>query len=431
MPSSLDIESSSDDDGFFAPRAFPKKKVAPKKIDADTEKKIILQRIAAGQPISTSHKNDKKRKQRKRDTLKSKEKRQNKTFGASASTVIDIDDKAHKAVDELKLDVADKIISLNNIGWIKGTKKQKYLCYPAIVHGEEDSIARILLKDVKSKSKVPLLKVQIIGSAYRYANKYDKIPYSRWIPFTEGDNEKLLLEFLKHVSKQSHFKDNLFALKVEEFVIQKIWRKVRDQEEREVQRRKKEEEQKADASASSVSVADVSPAMVSQEYLDPNQSCSSDSNDDDESDNNLPSPGRVIKKRTRICLNDEIEFYNVMATHGDPLQLQRARVVGIKTDKRYPLILSNTIMLLPSEHLIRILPDGNWQPINTFILRKSGKQSIVEGGMRDNVERFKKVGAAIEEAAKDYWKNQSNETNSDDKAKSLRTSGSSIRRCAH
>ena len=120
-----------------------------------------------------------------------------------------------------------------------------------------------------------------------------------------------------------------------------------------------------------------------------------------------------------------------MATHGDPLQLQRARVVGIKTDKRYPLILSNTILLLPSEHLIRILPDGNWQPINTFILRKSGKQSIVEGGMRDNVERFKKVGAAIEEAAKDYWKNQSNETNSDDEAKSLRTSGSSIRRCAH
>lgn len=455
MSSSLDAidsDDSDEDENFFAPPAFPKKKKVAPKINAEAAKKM-MEKIASGLPISDT----KKRKQRKisnnggRD-LKSKQKRRRITIGACTSsgsgitsetdgankntstiskteTTNDTNDRrkdpnwislqAMRTVDELKLDVADKITSLENVGWIKATKNKKFY-YPAVLHRSDDSFVRILLKD-KNKSKsghvggTQQLKAQIIGFGYRYSLQYENIPYSRWIPYTKGDaddsddNEKKLTKFLKSISRQSNFQGDLLALKIEEYAIKKIWSKVRNQQDRYEQEKKKQQEEDEKKKAP-VHV----PAVVSQEYPCCHDQSSSSSDDDDDGDDGIdpPSPGRRRKgkKTTRLCVNDEIEFYSLMATNGDPSELRRARIVGIRPKgRRNRLLLSNNTMPLPESHPVRLLPDGTWKPIECYRLRKAGIQNIAEAGLKNNVSTFKRVQKDIIQAADDYWKKQQEE----------------------
>jgi len=435
MQTSLDKDSDSDDDNFFAPRAFPKSK--KDSISTDTiATKEIFERIAAGQPITPINKKTKiggKRKQQKKSTVVSKKSKQRRKTNDAAK--IDdrhndpqwIENQARRTVEEeLKLDVADKITDLQDIGWIRD-KKNKKLFRPAIL-SQHHTVAKILLQDRKKpgrRSVIKPLDVQYIGATWNDALKYTQVPYSRWVSFADGsncENEKRLESFVKYISKLSPFKDNLLAVKIEEYAVKKImWEKVQTQQD---EKRRREEEEKETTVKES---ATASPVMVSQEDLDHSSSFDSfhDNKDvteataeiqdsDSESDNaELSSPGRR-KKRKALLVDDEIEFHHVLATHGDPSQLQRAHVVGIRPDNpSYPLLLSNTIMPLPSSHLVRCLPDGNWRPIKDFLLRKAGIQNIAKAGMNDVVEKFKKVGDEIAQVADDFWKDQSEETSSD------------------
>jgi len=430
---SLDNDSDSDDDNFFAPRAFPKSKNNSISTVDTINVKEIIERIAAGQPITPINKKPKKgrkRQQQKKSTVVSKKSKQRWETNDTAK-INDrhndpqwIENQAHRTVEEeLILDVADKISDLQDIGWIRDTKNKK-LFYPAILP-QNHTVAKILLKDRKKfgrRSTIKPLDVQYIGATWKDALKYTQIPCSRWISFADGtncENEKRLESFVKYISKLSLFKDNLLAVKTEEYAVRKImWEKVQTQQE---EKRRRQEEEKETVGVS----ATASPVMVSQEDLDHSSSFDSfhDNKDvteaatemqDSESDDaDLPSPGRR-KKRKALLLDDEIEFHHVLATHGDPSQLQRAHVIGIRPDNpSYPLLLSNAIIPLPSSHLVRCLPDGNWRPIKDFLLRKAGIQNIAKAGMNTVVAKFKKVGEEIAQAEDDFWKDQSEESSSD------------------
>ena len=437
--SDIDLDSDSDDENFFGPRAFPKPKISNSLANIIAAKETI-ERIASGKPITPSIKNEQTKKVRRRRPQKKKSTNQvektNDIVADKYSDPVWIEKQARITVEEeLKLDVTDKITNLQEIGWVKTTKKSKWSkegFHPAIL-SKHQSAARILLKKNKRKrSSIPPLTVQYIGASWKMAMNYDQIPVSRWIPFTNGtdsDNEKKLQDHIKYnISKLKDFKDDLVAVKTEEYAIRKLWEKVRTQQETAEHQRQEEEKETAAAAAAA------SPVMVSQE--DPaDLSSSSDTchdskevtrppptaakktqdsdsdSDDDDNGPELPSPGRRrTTKRSALRLNDEIEFYHILATTGDPTQLQRATIVGIRPENTtYPLLLSNTTMPLPSSHLVRRLPDGCWEPIKEFLLFTEGIQNIAEAGLKDNIQRFKKVRGEINQASKDFWKNQGEE----------------------
>ena len=66
-------------------------------------------------------------------------------------------------------------------------------------------------------------------------------------------------------------------------------------------------------------------------------------------------------------------------------------------------------MPLPSSHLVRRLPNGCWEQIKEFLLFTEGIQNIAEAGLKDNIQRFQKVRGEINQASKDFWKNQGEE----------------------
>jgi hypothetical protein len=199
-----------------------------------------------------------------------------------------------------------------------------------------------------------------------------------------------------------------------------LWEKVRTQQEAEHHRQEEEKETAAAASPVMVSQEDPANLSSSSDICHDNKDVTlpttaaktqdSDSDSDDDNSPEIPSPGRRTTKRSALRLNDEIEFYHVLATTGDPTQLQRATIVGIRPENTtYPLLLSNKTMPLPSSHLVRRLPDGCWEQIKEFILLTEGIQNIAEAGLKDNIQRFKKVRGEINQASKDFWKNQSEE----------------------
>jgi hypothetical protein len=66
-------------------------------------------------------------------------------------------------------------------------------------------------------------------------------------------------------------------------------------------------------------------------------------------------------------------------------------------------------MPLPLSHLIRRLPDGCWEQIKKNLLSTEGIQNIAEAGLKDNIQRFKKVCGEINQASKNFWKDQREE----------------------
>ena len=133
-----------------------------------------------------------------------------------------------------------------------------------------------------------------------------------------------------------------------------------------------------------------------------NEDNDDDSDDLDDDDKIYYSPGKA--PLIELNVGDKIQFYHETATHGDSSSLKSSVVEGIRPDERFILNLTSG-NFLPPYHLIRILPDGYWRPIDEFTLEKSGEQRWQGGEMRDDIERYKKVSAAIDKETKSYWSN--------------------------
>ena len=438
--STLSSDSDSDDDDdFFKPPVFaqPKQKKKPELLTPIK----VLEQIAIGitktKPITPIKNEEEKKSGSKRPgsysssaaaaaaAAKKSKKRarrvKTKTDDAYEKLKAErqkdpkwIEKQARKTVEEvLRLDVVENVTDLNDIGWYQYLKKGKTLeFYPAIL-SKNNAEARILLKNKTTNKNT---KVQYIGVAWKDALKYEQIALSKWIPYTKGndsENEKRLQNFVKHISKTSLFANNLVGLKIEELAVRKMWEKVRIQAEH---RQREDEKETAEAQAAAAEAADTLPPVSVTQDSDNNSHCgkneaavySDDDDDDDDDDEHLLSPGKKRAKRTSLRLNDEIEFYELMGTFGDPSQLRSATVVGVRPDDSlYPLLISNTTIPLPGTHLVRRLPDGYWQPINDFLFLKEGVQSMtaIGSGFYDNVKKMRKVKAAIAQATDDFWKN--------------------------
>jgi len=336
-----------------------------------------------------------------------------------------IETEARKTVEEeLRLDVVNKIADWNDIGWYcKAPKKGKaVLFYPAILSKKNNSQARILLKGKGKRSKTKTIKIQYIGATYRHALSHDEIAFSKWISLsnsTDSENEQRLQNFIKNISKTPQFKNNLLDLTIEKFAVRKMWQKVRNNVE---ERQREEEEEERTSKRTTVSLATGTATATATALPSVPVTQDSDSNshnsgtgsnsdpDDDEGydDGVLYSPGRKQKtQKISLRVGDEIEFYELMGTYGNPLSLRKEAVVGVQPrDKKHPVILSNTLVPLPANHQVRRLPDGCWQPIHDFSLRRAGIQSLAErgSGLHKVTNKLRTINSQVKKAAKDFWK---------------------------
>ena len=338
-----------------------------------------------------------------------------------------IETQARKTVDEiLRLDVVDKITDFNHIGWYRFTTKtsKAVLYWPAIL-SQNTAEARFLLQS-KTNRRTETRKIQYIGVAWRHALTLDEIALSKWIPCsesTDSENEARLKNFVKFIAKSSLFKSDLVGLKIEEFAIRKMWERVRTQIEHkkleQEQEEKEHEEARAAASNADRSIAPAAPRCVTQDSDSNSQSTndekdagsvSDDTDNENDDDASISSPGRKPKHRTPLCVNDDIEYYEVIGTFGNPDSLCRATVVGVRPDNSsYPLLVSGSTLPIPGTHRVRRLPDGNWQPINEFALRKEGIQSMADrsSGLSENVQKARNIRDEVEKAKNDFWRNGS------------------------
>ena len=412
------LSDSDDSDNSFlneAP-AFPKRPEPAKRKKTSLE---TLKQIALGKPIATSEESTnqqqskvaKKRKRAITNKKQVKKVKPNKQELLRAERQKDpkwIEEQAWKTVNEvLQLDVVDKITALNEIGWCREPPKRgkKAEFYPAII-SQNKAESEILLQ-TNRKKKFKTLRIQYVGVDWNDALKHDEVALSKWIPYASGneaENQERLQNFIKTISKTSRFKNNPLELKVEEFAVQKMWGKV---EQQEAKRKAEEEKEREDAAVSG-------PAQVTQDSDHSSQhneqekadADSDGSSSDDEG--SIASPGKKKGKRTALRVNDEIEYYEVMGTFGNPQSLRRARVDGISPGEKFPLQLSNSIMPLPGTHRVRRLPDGFWQPIHDHVLLKEGFHSILEkdSALQKATKSFKKVQADIIRARDKFWKNE-------------------------
>ena len=225
---------------------------------------------------------------------------------------------------------------------------------------------------------------------------------------TDLENEKRLQGFIKAISPD--FKKNLLDLKIEELAIRKIWEKVRTRTEERRAREKEERAARATAEAfppvpvtqDSDSNSQNSGADAHAAGSDIDSDCDSDCDNASSCDESLPgsSETRQESRKPPLRVGDEVEFYDVMGTHGDPSSLRRATVVGVQSgDSRFPLLLSNTLAPLPANHMVRRLPDGRWRPVSGFALRSEGGQTLAA------TNNFREIRAQVIKAANDFWKN--------------------------
>ena len=199
-----------------------------------------------------------------------------------------------------------------------------------------------------------------------------------------------------------------------------MWEKVRNNVE---ERQREEEEERASecttvslaiGTATAIAAATTLPLVSVTQESDSNShnsgTGSNNDSDDDEGydDSVLFSPGRKQKtQKLSLRVGDEIEFYELMGTYGNPLSLRKEAVVGVRPrDKKHPVILSNTLVPLPANHQVRRLPDGCWQPIHDFFLRRAGIQSLAErgSGLYKVTNKLRTINTQVKKAAKDFWK---------------------------
>ena len=442
MPSLSDSDDS-DNDFLLQERVFAKPEATKK---SELTPINTLQRIVSGKPASPSK--DKKegpagrKRSRKQASNKKRVKSKmtlEKENDAKDNVGLDrqndpkwIETQARKTVDEvLKLDVVENINNLDDIGWYcYADKRGKKITYYPAISSQNKAEARMLLKDRKNK-KFKTKKIQYLGVSWRYALAHEEIALSKWISFSEcseSENEKRLKNFVEAISKTSQLKKDPMGLKIEELALRKMWERVKKQKEK----RQRDEEKELAESIESVDkikiLAAVPPSMTVTQESDINSHDGNRKEDtdnesdhaDDYDDANSLSPLWNQKKRTRLRVNDQIEFYDSMAVFGNASALQKATVVGIRPDnKSYPLLLSNLIIPLESSHRVRRLPDGNWQPISEFELLPEGKQSLADSGTGLNkaIESVKKIREEVSKAKDDYWKNGHGAIEGDEKMK--------------
>ena len=284
------------------------------------------------------------------------------------------------------------------------------------------------MKGRKSR-KYKTKKIQYMGVSWRYALAHEEIALSKWIPFSEcsdSENENRLKSFMEAIAKTSQLKKDPLGLKIEEFAVRKMWERVHTQKEK---RQLDEEEERAEAMESANEIAElvgVPPSMTVTQESDSNShgtkhkedTDSMSENADQYDDESLLSPGRNPGKRIPLHVNDEIEFYDPIAVFGNASALQKATIVGIRPDNQsHPLLLSNSIIPLPSSHLVRRLPDGKWQVISEFKLLEEGKQSLVDSGtgLNNAIDSMRKINEEVTKAKDDFWKNGHGAIENDEK----------------
>ena len=415
---SLSDSDGSDDDFQLRERVFAK---------PETEKQELksieaLEDILSGNPIVPKDTGQKRKKARKRQIPNKNEPKKPKL---SKSEILRqerqeerrndpewIEKQARRTVnEELSLDVVDKITDLNDVGWFSMKKGRTIEYYPAII-SRNKAEANILLQN-SGKKHYKTINIQYIGVAWGSNLKHQEIASSKWIPYpksSEEENEERLQKFLKTISKKDRcIKNNPLDLKIEEFAIRKMWGKVKVQME---QRQLEEEKGLTDALQSSGDCDPSGPSVhaetVTQESDNVQNNEEEDDGDIEESDEeSLASPGGKQKKRTALRVDDEIEYYDVIGTFGNPSSLRKAKIVGMRPNHSYPLVLSSTIMLVRT-HSVRRLPDGFWQPINNFVLLQGGVQSFTGSGSGfDNAKKqMKRVEDEIIRARDEFLENE-------------------------
>mmetsp|Transcript_17185 Transcript_17185/g.39701 ORF Transcript_17185/g.39701 Transcript_17185/m.39701 type:complete len:461 (-) Transcript_17185:98-1480(-) len=430
--SSLIDSDDSDDDFLLQERAFAKPKPT-EKLELTPIK--TLQQIVSGKSASPAEDDKKESVGQKRPRRHPPNKNLAKLKKSKLEIESDANEKvrndrqndpewietqARKTVDEvLMLDVVENINNLDDIGWYRSAKKsgKNVIYYPAI-SSQNKTEARTLLKERKNKN-FKTKKIQYLGVSWRYALAHEEIALSNWIPISECselDNEKRLKNFIQAIAKTSLLKKDPMGLKIEELALRKMWERVKTQKE---QREHDEEQERAELMESLNTIKDlaaVAPSITVTQESDSNtyddkqkDYTDSDSDDaDDDNDANSLSPGRNPKRQTPLHVDDQIEFYHSMAVFGNASALEKATIVGIRPDnKKHPLLLSNSIIPLPSYHRVRRLPGGKWQPISEFVLLKEGKQSLADSGTGLNkaIQGMRRIRDEVSKAKDDYWKN--------------------------
>lgn len=400
------LSDSDDSDNEFLNEepAFAK----PEPAKRQTTSLKALRQMAFGTPIEASAAPVKPRKRKratnKKPAKKAKPSKQELLRLERQNDPQWIEEQARKTVTEvLQLDVVDKITDLKDIGWVCYGRGKKADYYPAII-SKNKAESETLLQRKKKKYKT--LRIQYIGVDWNDACKHDEIASSKWIPYTsmsQSQHQQRLQNFLKTISKKSRFKNDPLDLKIEEFAVQQMWTKVKLQHEH---RLAEEETERQSISVTRPSqVTQDSDHSSSQQLQDENDSDGSSSDDDDDD----VSPSK--RKQISLCVNDEIEFYEVMGTFGNPQSLRRARIEGIVPANQFPLVLSNSILPLPGTHRVRKLPDGYWQPIHDYQLQQTGLQSFTANGsaLHKAAQKMRTVQAHVAKARDKFWKNEPEE----------------------
>jgi len=108
-------------------------------------------------------------------------------------------------------------------------------------------------------------------------------------------------------------------------------------------------------------------------------------------------------------VGDEVEFYEPMATHGNPWFLRTGRVVGIRAEgtKNRLLLESNSLTLsLPNNHIVKLLlPKATYKRVEQYSLIQSGVQNLREAHKNQPIViKLKNVKKIVEEKTDDFWK---------------------------
>mmetsp|Transcript_27552 Transcript_27552/g.75194 ORF Transcript_27552/g.75194 Transcript_27552/m.75194 type:complete len:491 (-) Transcript_27552:429-1901(-) len=420
----------SDDDFLSAPPIFAKpEKKKPELVPVETLKEILSGKsiTATKDEVTNPSKSTSDQKR-----IQPSKKRKSRESTSKTKSGVDNDDEnprtkrrndprwieaqARKTVEEeLGLNVVDTIADLSRIGWYRHSKKGKAVkMYPVVLSKKNNVQARVLLKGKGNNNK--RVKIQYIGATYKWALKHQEIAFSNWIPLSEcsdSENEKHLQTFLKTIRETKQFKNKLLDLKIEELAVRKMWEKVRSNAEE----RKRQEQKESTSITASIDAAvhvtqdsdNNSHNSSADGHVIDNKSDFDDYGSDDEDDEEfLDSFEEKEKKgKTPLRINDEIEFYDLLGTFGNPSALRNATVVGVRPDdNKFPIDLSNMSMPLPASHRVRILPDGYWQPIRDFALQQKETESSLErgSGLAQATNMFRSIHKEIRNAADDFWK---------------------------
>jgi hypothetical protein len=316
------------------------------------------------------------------------------------------------------------ITDLHQLGW----EEEKGVYWPVIRVEPTVDVLLLLEATIKKKSNIKRpIYIRYLGVKHYVARKYGYISPARWVPMDDNfsapqatdlqpsakgrkkkqkyapanDNDRLQT-FLKYNKTRLEFKGEPVHLKAEELSIRRMWQIVQDQV-KEAERQKQEQAERRSAKENSAVQVSQDDSLCSKEPKD-EESDDEDEDDDKELGDSSEALNGAGDSETTPCLqvDDEIEFYAPEGVAGDPRWLCRFKILGIRPDHEYPLVLSE-LCGLPRTHHIRKLPDGRYRAIESYQLTEQGARNLA-AGLNETVSRLKKAKEDVNKAADDFWK---------------------------